>query len=151
MRPQQDSAQVAEGTISTPAARLPAAAGAPDATPAATASKRDKLLVSTATRLLPLLELLERIKPHVGNNTVFSSRREKIDAQIALVYEQLKSDQPKRQALTDAFKTLSDFVLEETHEISKDEVKESAKRFVLATLKNAPNLISAAKQAGLLS
>ncbi|RPD45290.1 hypothetical protein DNI29_18055 [Hymenobacter sediminis] len=113
--------------------------------------KRDKLLNSTATRLVPLVELLDRIMPHVGHSTVFSTRRHKIDAQIALAYEQLRSNQPKRQALTEAFHNLSEFVLAETREVSKDEVKESAKRFVLATLKNAPNLISAAKQAGLLS
>ncbi|GGG35838.1 hypothetical protein [Hymenobacter glacieicola] len=133
----------------TPAeALLPLASPPAAATPVA---KRDKLLVSAATRLVPLVELLDRIKPHVGHNTVFSTRRHKIDAQIALAYEHLRADQPKRQALTEAFKTLSEFVLEETREVSKDEVKESAKRFVLATLKNAPNLISAAKQSGLLS
>ncbi|WP_139923728.1 hypothetical protein [Hymenobacter sp. DG01] len=113
--------------------------------------RRDKLLNSTATRLVPLVELLDRIRPHVGHSTVFSTRRHKIDAQIALAYELLRSDQPKRQALTEAFHNLSEFVLAETREVSKDEVKESAKRFVLATLKNAPNLIGAAKQAGLLS
>lgn len=113
--------------------------------------KRDKLLDATATRLVPLVELLDRIRPHVGHNTVFSTRRHKIDAQIALAYEQLRSDQPKREALTAAFHNLSEFVLAETREVSKDEVKESAKRFVLATLKNAPSLIGAAKQAGLLS
>lgn len=133
---------------STEVLPLPAAETSP--TPTST-GKRDKLLNSTATRLVPLMELLDLIRPHVGHNTVFSTRRHKIDTQIALAYEQLRSDQPRRQALTEAFRNLSEFVLEETREVSKDEVKESAKRFVLATLKNAPNLIGAAKQAGLLS
>lgn len=116
--------------------------------------KRDRLsgtVVSAATKLLPLVELLERIRPHVENDSVFSSRRDKIRAQMVLVQEQLKSDQPKRQALVEAFKTMSEFVLEESKEVSKDEVKESTKRFVMATIKNAPSLISAAQQAGLLS
>ncbi|UPL50088.1 hypothetical protein [Hymenobacter sublimis] len=137
-------------SVTAPEPLLPLASAQIAPVPTHTA-KRDKLLLSAATRLVPLVELLDRIKPHVGQNTVFSTRRHKIDAQIALAYEQLRADQPKRQALTEAFKTLSEFVLEETREVSKDEVKESAKRFVLATLKNAPHLIGAAKQAGLLS
>ncbi len=132
----------------------PAAAASAEATPNAKRWKRDRLsgtVVSAATKLLPLVELVERIKPHVENDSVFSSRREKIRAQMAIVQEQLKSDRPKRQALAHAFKTMGDFVLEESKEVSKDEVKESTKRFVMATIKNAPSIISAAQQAGLLS
>lgn len=117
-------------------------------------SKRDRLsgtIVSTATKLLPLLELIERIKPHVANDSVFSSRRDKIRAQLAIVQAQLHSDQPKRQAISHAFMLMAEFVQEESKEVSRDEVKESAKRFVLATLKNAPSIISAAHQSGLLS
>ena len=116
--------------------------------------RRDKLngtLVSTAARLLPLLELVERIRPHMDNDSVFTSRREKMNAQLAIIQEQLKSDRPRRETLVQAFKTLSDFVREESHEVSKDEVKESAKRFVLVALKTAPDLIRAAHTAGLFS
>ncbi|MFD2787463.1 hypothetical protein [Hymenobacter rubripertinctus] len=124
----------------------------PDATPPL--RKRDKLadsVVLTATRLRPLLELVERIRPHVGHDSVFSSRREKIREQLALVQEQLRAERPKHEALRDAFHALSEFVREEAGEVSKDEVKESGKRFVAATLKNVPQLISAANKAGLLS
>ncbi|MCB2407316.1 hypothetical protein [Hymenobacter lucidus] len=116
--------------------------------------RRDKLngtLVSTAARLLPLLELVERIRPHMDNDSVFTSRREKMNAQLAIIQEQLKSDRPRRETLVQAFKTLSEFVREESHEVSKDEVKESAKRFVLVALKTAPDLIRAAHTAGLFS
>jgi hypothetical protein len=112
--------------------------------------KRDKLavkIVSTATKLRPLFELLDRIQPHLENDSVFSSRREKINAQLAIVRAQLKSEQPKHKAIADAFHTIGEFVREEAKEVTKDEVKESAKRFVLATVKNAPSIISAAQQA----
>ncbi|WP_375437938.1 hypothetical protein [uncultured Hymenobacter sp.] len=120
----------------------------------ATSSKRHKLsgaVVSTATKLLPLVQLLETIQPLVTNESVFHTRRLKINAQIALVYEQLKDERPKRKALLVAFKTMGDLVLEETRDISKDELKQAAKEVVLATLKNAPAIISAAHQAKLLS
>ncbi|MDF7813334.1 hypothetical protein [Hymenobacter sp. YC55] len=117
-------------------------------------SKRHRLdgaIVSTATKLLPLVKLLETIQPVVVNDSVFHTRRLKINAQIALVYEQLREERPKRKALTLAFKTMGDLVLEETRDISKDELKQAAKEVVLATIKNAPAIISAAHQAKLLS
>jgi hypothetical protein len=108
-------------------------------------------VISTATKLLPLVELLETIQPYVANESVFRTRRKKINAQLVLVYAQLREERPKRQALTQAFKILGDLVLEETRDISQDELKQAAKEVVLATLKNAPALISAAHQARLLS
>lgn len=108
-------------------------------------------VVSTATKLLPLIELLETIQPHIASESVFHAKRVKINAQVGLVYAQLRAEQPKRKALLHAFRTLSNVVREETREISKDEVKDAAREFVLATIKNAPGLISAAHQAGLLS
>lgn len=121
---------------------------------AAASSKRHRMsgaVASTATKLLPLVQLLETIQPMVANESVFHTRRLKINAQIALVYEQLKVEKPKRKALTLAFKTMGDLVLEETRDISKDELKQAAKEVVLATIKNAPAIISAAHQARLLS
>ncbi|GAB3289501.1 hypothetical protein [Hymenobacter tenuis] len=111
----------------------------------------DVALVSTACKLLPLVHLIEAIKPHIATEPVFESRREKMHVQMALVLEQLKSERPKRKALTHAFKTLGDFTIESVREVKKEELKNSAKGFVVATIKNAPSLISAAKQAGLLS
>ena len=116
----------------------------PEESPPPPLRKRDHLAdsaLATAHRLRPLLELVERIRPHVGHDSVFTSRREKIREQLALVQEQIRAEQPKHQALREAFHALSEFVREEAKEVTKDEVKESGKRFVAATLKNAPKLI----------
>jgi len=114
-------------------------------------SRRERLVVGTAAKLLPLVELLETIQPQVANESIFHTKRKKINAQIALAYVQLKSERPKRKALTHAFKTMGDIVREESREIGKEEVKDAAKEVMLATIKNAPGLISAAHKAGLLS
>lgn len=130
------------------------AAGLIEPNTLAASGKRHRMssaVASTATKLLPLVHLLETIQPLVANESVFHTRRLKINAQIALVYEQLKDERPKRKALTLAFKTMGDLVLEETRDISKDELKQAAKEVVLATIKNAPAIISAAHQARLLS
>ena len=52
---------------------------------------------------------------------------------------------------TDTIQALADLVVDEIRDISKDELKQAAKEVVLATLQNAPALISAAQQARLLS
>ena len=108
-------------------------------------------VMTTATKLLPLVELLDAIQPHVTSESVFHTRRLKISAHMALAYAQLKTERPKRKTLVLAFRTIGELVLEETRDISRDELKEAAKEFVLATVKNAPALISAAHQAKLLS
>ncbi|WBA40390.1 hypothetical protein [Hymenobacter canadensis] len=108
-------------------------------------------VVATATKLLPLLELLDAIKPHAASESVFRTRRRKINAQLALAYAQLRQERPKRETLVLAFQTIGELVREEAHDISKDELKEAAREFVLATLKNAPAIINAAHQAKLLS
>ena len=116
--------------------------------------RRERLggaVVSTATKLLPLVELLETIQPHVANESIFHTKRVKINAQIAVVYVQLKSERPKRKALIHAFKTMGDVIREESRELDRDDVKDATKEFVVATIKNAPGLIGAAHQAGLLS
>ena len=125
-----------------------------DPTDVALAGRRHRLssaVVATASKLLPLVQLLESIQPHLANESVFRTRRKKINAQITLAYAELKAEKPKRKALLRAFKTMGDLVIEETRDISKDELKQAAKEVVLATLKNAPGLISAAHQARLLS
>ncbi|QNH63887.1 hypothetical protein [Hymenobacter sediminicola] len=120
-------------------------------TPARRRRRLEGAVVTTATKLLPLVELLDAIQPHVTNESVFHTRRMKITAQMALAYAQLKTERPKRKKLALAFRTIGELVLEETRDISRDELKEAAKEFVLATVKNAPALISAAHQAKLLS
>ncbi|UOQ51870.1 hypothetical protein [Hymenobacter cellulosivorans] len=120
--------------------------------------KRDRLMnplvataATTATKLLPLVELVERIRPHMENDSVFTSRRDKLRAQLAIVQQELHADKPRHEAIAHSFKLLAEFVREESREVSKDEVKESAKRFVHVALKTAPELIRAAHTAGLFS
>ena len=111
----------------------------------------DGALVSTASRLLPLVELLDSLPPYVANESVFRIRRRRIIAQIRLAQAQLKAEKPQRQALLHAFQTMGELVAHEVRDISRDEVKQAAREVVLATLRNAPGLISAAHQARQLS
>ncbi|PJJ60602.1 hypothetical protein [Hymenobacter chitinivorans] len=120
--------------------------------------KRDRLLdplvttaATTATKLRPLVELVERVRPHLENDSVFTSRRDKLRAQLAVVHQELHAAKPRHEAIAQSFKLLAEFVRDESREVSKDEVKESAKRFVLVALKTAPDLIRAAHTAGLFS
>jgi len=121
---------------------------------AANTSKRYRLggvVISTATKLLPLVELLDAIQPQVASESVFRTRRKKIRAHFDVACQELKAERPRRKALTHAFQALAELVLEETKDISKDELKQAAQEVVLATLKNAPALLNAAHQARLLS
>jgi hypothetical protein len=116
--------------------------------------RRDRLsgaVALTATKLLPLVALVEAIQPQVTRESVFRTRRKKIRQHWDLAYEELLAERPRHTALTHAFQALADLVLEETRDISKDELKQAAKEVVLATLKNAPALINAAHQARLLA
>ncbi|GAB3585846.1 hypothetical protein [Hymenobacter daeguensis] len=123
--------------------------------PLATATDRaprfDGAVAATATRLLPLLKLLETIQPQVANDSIFHTKRVKIQEEMTRAYGELLAAKPRHKALLHAFKTLSELVREEAHDLSKDELKQAARELVLATLKNAPQLISAAHQARLLS
>jgi hypothetical protein len=128
----------------------------PDLSAAATPAPRrherlTEAVATTATRLLPLIALLDAIQPQVTQESVFRAKRKKIKQHWLLVYEELHAERPRRQALTHAFQALADLVLEETKDISKDELKQAAKEVALATLKNAPALINAAHQARLLA
>lgn len=108
-------------------------------------------VVATTAKLLPLVALLDAIQPQVTNESVFRTRRKKIRAHFDLACAELLAERPRRQALTYAFQALAELVLEETRDISKDELKQAAKEVVLATLKNAPALINVAHQARLLT
>jgi hypothetical protein len=142
--------------VPAPDAALAAGPPAPAALDgaAAQAQRRQRLteaVATTATKLLPLIALLDAIQPQLVQESVFRARRKKIKQHWLLVYEELHTERPRRQALTHAFQALADLVLEETKDISKDELKQAAKEVALATLKNAPALLNAAHQARLLA
>ncbi|UOR03907.1 hypothetical protein MUN82_13225 [Hymenobacter aerilatus] len=111
----------------------------------------DRAITATATRLVPLVTLLQAIQPQVAQESVFHTRRLKIQAHMTIAFAELKAERPRRRVLTHSFQTITDLVREETRDISKDELKQATKELVLATLKNAPKLISIAHQARLLS
>ena len=145
-------------SLPTPAAPAPAANAETFATPVAPprSGKRGQhriagAVATTATRLLPLVALLDSIQPSVAKESVFRIRRKKIKQHFTEVYAELHAERPRREALTHAFQALAELVLEETRDISKDELKQAAKEVVLATLQNAPALINIAHQARLLT
>lgn len=121
---------------------------APEAAAAAAANSRRPSLTgaitSTASRLLPLVALLDSIQPSVARESVFRTRRKKIQQHFAEAYAELHADRPRREALVHAFQALAELVQEETRDISKDELKQAAKEVVLATLQNAPALLNIA-------
>ncbi|MDB5234702.1 MAG: hypothetical protein JWR44_1695 [Hymenobacter sp.] len=119
-----------------------------------TALRRHRIsgaVVTTATKLLPLLALLDAIQPAVDQESVFHARRKKMKLHLAEAYAELQAERPRRHALTHAFRTLAELVLEETRDIGRDELKQAAREVVLATLQNAPALINIAHQARLLA
>lgn len=123
----------------------------PDSSPLRRRPRLTGAVASTATKLLPLVALLDSIQPSVSKESVFRIRRRKIKHHFAEVYTELHAERPRREALTHAFQVLAELVLEETRDISKDELKQAAKEVVLATLQNAPALINIAHQARLLA
>jgi hypothetical protein len=108
-------------------------------------------VAATATKLLPLVALLDAIQPQVANESVFRTRRKKIRAHFDEVYAELQAERPRHKALAHTLQALTELVREETRDISKDELKQAAKEVVLATLKNAPALLNMAHQARLLA
>lgn len=111
----------------------------------------DAAMVATATKLLPLLNLLDTVQAQAASESVFRIRRKKIQLHLAEAYAELRAERPRRLALAHTFQVLSDLVREETHDISPDELKQAAKEVALATLKNAPALLNVAHQARLLA
>jgi hypothetical protein len=129
---------------------LPAAQSTEETPAAPPGSRRERLGEAAAARLLPLLKLLDAIQPQVGAESVFRTRRKKIRAHWDELYAELRAERPRHQALLHSFGALLELVRDETHDVSKDEVKQAAKELALATLKNAPALINVARQARLL-
>lgn len=109
------------------------------------------VMANTATKLLPLLAVLDAVQAQVNAESVFRARRRKIQLHMAIAYAELRAERPRRQALSYTFHTLAGLVREETHDISHDELKQAAKEVALATLRHAPALISVAHQARLLA
>lgn len=133
---------------------LPARAGQRTLSAAGALGRRQRLneaAVATATKLLPLVALLDAIQPQVANESVFRVRRKKIRAHFDEVYAELQAERPRHKALAHTLQALTDLVREETRDISKDELKQAAKEVALATLKNAPALLNVAHQARLLA
>ncbi len=127
---------------------------APDSQASAPAGRRQRLeaaAAGTATKLLPLVALLDAVQPQLMQESVFRIRRKKIKAHLAEAYAELHAAQPRYQALAHAFQALAEVVREEAQDISPEEWKQAAKEVALATLKNAPALLNAAYQARLLS
>ena len=133
-----------------PASALPAEPSSATA-PAGRRHRVGGAVVATATKLLPLVALLDAIQPQAASESVFRARRKKIQAHLAIAYAELQAERPGYQALTHAFQALAELVREETRDISPDELKQAAKEVALATLKNAPALLNAAHQARLLA
>ncbi|MDJ0364644.1 hypothetical protein QMK33_05725 [Hymenobacter sp. H14-R3] len=131
--------------------KKPAAPASAAETPATRRRERLEVAVATtATKLLPLVALLDAVQAQATNESVFRARRKKIQLHLAVAYAELRVPQPRRQALAHAFQTLAELVRDETRDISPDELRQAAKELALATLKNAPALINAAHQARLL-
>ena len=108
-------------------------------------------VTTTAIRLLPLVALLDSIQPSVSKESVFRIRRKKIKQHFAKLYAELHAARSRHEALAHAFQAMAELVLDETRDISKDELKQAAKEVVLATLQNAPALLSIAHKVRLLT
>jgi hypothetical protein len=111
----------------------------------------DEAMVATATKLLPLLALLDTVQAPAASESVFHTRRKKIQMHLSEAYAELRVERPRRLALAYTFQVLAELVREETQDISPDELKQAAKELALATLKHAPALLNVAHQARLLA
>ena len=103
---------------------------------------------AVATRLVPLVQLLETIQVHMADDSIFHLKRVRIQEEMTRAYGELLAEKPRHEALLLAFKTLRELLKEETRD--KDERRQAAKELLMATLRNAPKLISVARQARLL-
>ena len=149
------SATSAHSTDSPRSGAAHRAAATPSPVPTAGERRRRPSLTgavaTTATRLLPLVALLDSIQPSVAKESVFRIRRKKIKQHFTDIYAELHAERPRHEALVHAFQALAALVQEETRDISKDELKQAAMEVVLATLQNAPALFNIAHQARLLA
>jgi|GEM_PF-5972303 len=61
----------------------------------------------TATKLLPLVALLDAVQPAAPQEPVFRAQRKKIQLHLALVYKELQAERPRCHILAHAFQTLA--------------------------------------------
>lgn len=80
-------------------------------------------VATTATRLPPLVALLDAVRPAAVQESVFRARRKKIWEYLALVCKELQAERPRYHTLAHAFQTLVYLVREKTRGISPDELK----------------------------
>ena len=112
----------------------------------------DGAVAESAVRLLPLVALLAALQAPPAQESVFRTWRKKLRAHWDTAYAVLLAAPrgpagPGHHALADALHTLADLLRDEARDISPEEWQQAAKELALATLKNAPGLISAVQQA----
>ncbi|QKG55744.1 hypothetical protein GKZ68_03260 [Hymenobacter sp. BRD128] len=111
----------------------------------------DGAVVESAARLLPLVVLLDTLQAPPIQESVFRTRRKKVRAHWDAAYAALQAEHPRHRALAHALQGLADLLRDEARDISPKEWQRAARELALATLKNAPGLISVAQQARLLA
>jgi type VI protein secretion system component VasF len=61
------------------------------------------MMAATATKLLPLLAMLDAVQAQANAESVFRTCRRKIQLHMAIAYAELRSERPRRQALSTPF------------------------------------------------
>jgi hypothetical protein len=111
----------------------------------------DGAVVESTARLLPLIALLDALQAPPTQESIFRTWRKKLRAHWDDAYAELQAGHSRHRALASALQTFADLLREEARDISPEEWQRAARELALATLKNAPGLISAAQQARLLA
>ncbi|MBO2032496.1 hypothetical protein J4D99_13955 [Siccationidurans ginsengisoli] len=111
----------------------------------------DGAVVESAARLMPLVALLDALQAPPAQESVFRTRRKKLRAHWDAAYAELQAVHPRHRALAHALQSVADMLRDEARDISPEEWQRAARELALATLKNAPGLISVAQQARLLA
>jgi hypothetical protein len=109
-------------------------------------------VVESAVRVLPLVALLATLQAPPTQESVFRTWRKKLRAHWDTVYATLQAAPhgpagPNHHALAHALQTLAELLRDEARDISPEEWQRAARELALATLKNAPGLISVVQQA----
>lgn len=112
----------------------------------------DGAVAESAARLLPLVALLTALQAPPTQESVFRTWRKKLRAHWDTAYAALQAAPhgpagPDHHALAHALHTLAELLRDEARDLSPEEWQRAAKELALATLKNAPGLISVVQQA----
>ncbi|NML63815.1 hypothetical protein HHL22_01225 [Hymenobacter sp. RP-2-7] len=112
----------------------------------------DGAVAESAARLLPLVAIVAALQSPPIQESVFRTWRKKLRAHWDTAYAALQAAPcgpagPGHHALAHALHTLAELLRDEARDISPEEWQRAAKELTLATLKNAPGLISAVQQA----